>query len=107
MESVFRVSLQQSWALPVEISSITSNPSELSVSSSLSLESLELLPIILAIFECVAIAVTHVNYKLIWRRAYTKTVPVMLALCSMFSGTYYAQNYAGIITKCTKMMLFR
>ena len=25
------------------------------------------------------------------------TVPIMLALCLMLSGTYYAKNYAGII----------
>ena len=25
------------------------------------------------------------------------TLPIMLALCSMLLGTYYAQNYASII----------
>ena len=25
------------------------------------------------------------------------TLPIMLALCLMLLGTYYAQNYAGII----------
>ena len=28
---------------------------------------------------------------------FLKTFPIMLALCSMLSVTYYAQNYAGII----------
>ena len=26
-----------------------------------------------------------------------KILPIMLALCLMLSGTYYAKNYAGII----------
>ena len=28
---------------------------------------------------------------------YTNILPIMLALCSMLSGTYYAHNYASII----------
>ena len=28
---------------------------------------------------------------------YTNVLPIMLALCSMLSGTYYAHNYASII----------
>ena len=28
---------------------------------------------------------------------YTENKPIMLALCLMLSGTYYAKNYAGII----------
>ena len=28
---------------------------------------------------------------------FKKTIPIMLALCSMLSVTYYAQNYTGII----------
>ena len=34
--------------------------------------------------------------------AYSMTVilPIMLALCLMLSGTYYAQNYASIIGWC-------
>ena len=27
------------------------------------------------------------------------TLPIMLALCLMLLGTYYAQNYAGIISR--------
>ena len=29
---------------------------------------------------------------------HTHTFPIMLALCLMLSVTYYAQNYAGIIS---------
>ena len=29
----------------------------------------------------------------------TSILPFMLALCSMLSGTYYAQKYAGIISR--------
>ena len=34
--------------------------------------------------------------------AYSMTIilPIMLALCLMHSGTYYAQNYASIIGRC-------
>ena len=28
---------------------------------------------------------------------FNQTLPIMLALCLMLLGTYYAQNYAGII----------
>ena len=28
---------------------------------------------------------------------YSKTLPIMLALCLMLSGTYYAKNYASMI----------
>ena len=30
---------------------------------------------------------------------YIERLPIMLALCLMLLGTYYAQNYAGIIRR--------
>ena len=30
---------------------------------------------------------------------FSQTLPIMLALCLMLLGTYYAQNYAGIIDR--------
>ena len=39
--------------------------------------------------------------------AYSMTIilPIMLALCLMLSGTYYAQNYASIIGWCLLLLL--
>ena len=31
---------------------------------------------------------------------FNQTLPIMLALCLMLLGTYYAQNYASIIGGC-------
>ena len=35
--------------------------------------------------------------NLISKNSYILILPIMLALCSMLSGTYYAHNYASII----------
>ena len=35
----------------------------------------------------------------------TIILPIMLALCSMLLGTYYAQNYAGIIRGVARLLV--
>ena len=54
---------------------------------------LELLTVLLEYIDLSVIA------TLISNNSYycTNILPIMLALCSMLSGTYYAQNYASII----------
>ena len=54
---------------------------------------LELLTVLLEYIDIFVIAV------LISKNSYyyTNILPIMLALCSMLSGTYYAHNYASII----------
>ena len=37
---------------------------------------------------------------------YTNILPIMLALCSMLSGNYYAHNYASIIGGSLIMSIF-
>ena len=37
------------------------------------------------------------NYSGEDSQPYCNNLPIMLALCLMLSGTYYAENYAGII----------
>ena len=51
---------------------------------------LELLTVLLEYIDLSVIATKDSYY-------YTNILPIMLALCSMFSGTYYAHNYASII----------
>ena len=34
---------------------------------------------------------------------FDQTLPIMLALCLMLLGTYYAQNYASIIVGCLNL----
>ena len=54
---------------------------------------LELLTVLLEYIDLsvIAILISKNSYY------YTNILPVMLALCSMLSGTYYAHNYASII----------
>ena len=54
---------------------------------------LELLTVLLEYIDLSVIAI------LISKNSYyhTNILPIMLALCSMLSGTYYAHNYASII----------
>ena len=54
---------------------------------------LELLTVILEYIDLsvIAILLSKNSYY------YTNVLPLMLALCSMLSGTYYAHNYASII----------
>ena len=51
---------------------------------------LELLTVLLEYIDLSVIAAKDSYY-------YTNILPIMLALCSMLSGTYYAHNYASII----------
>ena len=51
---------------------------------------LELLTVLLEYIDFSVIAAKDSYY-------YTNILPIMLALCSMLSGTYYAHNYASII----------
>ena len=51
---------------------------------------LELLTVLLAYIDLSVIATLK-------NKCYTNILPIMLALCSMLSGTYYAHNYASII----------
>ena len=54
---------------------------------------LELLTVLLEYIDLsvIAILISRNSYY------YTNILPIMLALCSMLSGTYYAHNYASII----------
>ena len=54
---------------------------------------LELLTVLLEYIDLfvIAIFISKNSYY------YTNNLPIMLALCSMLSGTYYAHNYASII----------
>ena len=54
---------------------------------------LELLTVLLEYIDLsvIAILISKNSYY------YTNILPIMLALCSMLSGTYYAHNYASII----------
>ena len=54
---------------------------------------LELLTVLLEYIDLsvIAILISRNSYY------YTNILPIMLALCSMLSGTYYADNYASII----------
>ena len=54
---------------------------------------LELLTVLLEYIDLsvIAILISKNSYY------YTNILPIMLALCSMFSDTYYAHNYASII----------
>ena len=54
---------------------------------------LELLTVLLEYIDLsvIAILISKDSYY------YTNILPIMLALCSMLSGTYYAHNYASII----------
>ena len=54
---------------------------------------LELLTVLLEYIDLfvIAILISKISYY------YTNILPIMLALCSMFSDTYYAHNYASII----------
>ena len=54
---------------------------------------LELLTVLLDYIDLSVIA-TLINKNSYY---YTNILPIMLALCSMLSGTYYAHNYASII----------
>ena len=51
---------------------------------------LELLTVLLEYIDLSVIAAKDSYY-------YTNILPIMLALCSMLSGTYYAHNYASTI----------
>ena len=51
---------------------------------------LELLTVLLEYIALSVIAAKDSYY-------YTNILPIMLALCSMLSGTYYSPNYASII----------
>ena len=68
---------------------------------------LELLTVLLEYIDLsvIAILISKNSYY------YTNILPIMLALCSMLSGTYYAHNYASIIggslatrQSCTKVL---
>ena len=54
---------------------------------------LELLTVLLEYIDLfvIAILISKNSYY------YTNILPIMLALCSMLSDTYYAHNYASII----------
>ena len=54
---------------------------------------LELLTVLLEYIDLsvIAILISKNSYY------YTNILPIMLALCSMLSGTYYAHDYASII----------
>ena len=59
---------------------------------------LELLTVLLEYIDLsvIAILISKNSYY------YTNILPIMLALCSMLSGTYYAHNYASIISGSLK-----
>ena len=62
---------------------------------------LELLTVLLEYIDLfvIAIFISKNSYY------YTNILPIMLALCSMLSGTYYAHNYASIISGSLTVLL--
>ena len=62
---------------------------------------LELLTVLLEYIDLfvIAILISKNSYH------YTNILPIMLALCSMLSDTYYAHNYASIIGGSLTMSL--
>ena len=55
---------------------------------------LELLTILLEYIDLSVIAIYFYKQEFVLLQ---NILPIMLALCSMLSGTYYAHNYASII----------
>ena len=49
------------------------------------------------LLEYIKFIISMVSVLLEYIDLYNQTLPIMLALCLMLLGTYYAQNYAGII----------
>ena len=49
------------------------------------------------LLEYIKFITSMVSVLLEYIDLYNQTLPIMLALCLMLLGTYYAQNYAGII----------
>ena len=60
---------------------------------------LELLTVLLEYIDLFVIAILISKY-------YTNILPIMLALCSMLSDTYYAHNYASIIRGSLTIVLY-
>ena len=62
---------------------------------------LELLTVLLEYIDLsvIAIFISKNSYY------YTNILPIMLALCSMLSGIYYAHNYASIIGRSLQRMM--
>jgi len=53
----------------------------------------------------IIILLKYINFSLTCNLTGKDSLSIMLALCSMLSGTYYAQNYTSIIGWCLIMMV--